>query len=107
MDAPSKLSDLLPGLPAKWSAFLSIFLSGSLYALLPWMLSDTPIDPALAQKMSILLLAAIPLLVGSLATLVLVIRHISRDQNSKALLRELNESYQKSAPRIKNIRKSQ
>lgn len=96
MDAPSKLSDLLPSVQAKWSAFLSITLSGLLYALLPWLLSDTPIAPALAQKLSLLLLAAIPLLLGAFVILFFVVRayHVQTAKHTDELAaeREKNNS---------------
>lgn len=98
IDPPSPLSSFLPGASTKWVAFLSLFLSGLLYVLLPWLLEDTPISPALAQKLSILLPVVTLLLVGSLITLFLVVRayHAQAEKH----LSDLEDARTKSKARI-------
>ena len=103
MDVLAKLSDLLPGAAAKWTALLSIALSALIFALLPWLLSDTPIAPSLAQKLSVLLLAGAPLLLGSFLILYFVVRH-SNNLHSEST--KLNNLVAKSEADIKVLASS-
>ena len=87
MEILSKLSALLPGIAAKWTALLSIALSALLYFLGVWLLTDTSMPPSLTPKLLTLLLAAVPLLLGSFIVLFFVVRkHIAE-------ITELNEKH--------------
>jgi len=87
MNVLTKLSDLLPGAAAKWTALLSIALSALLYFLGGWLLTDTSMPPSLTPKLLILLLAGAPLLLGSFVILFFVVR------NHIAEIAELNEKH--------------
>ena len=76
MEPPSSLQLLLPTKSAQWILWLSLILSASLCSLLLWLQVDTILPKELAGKLSILLLAAIPLLVGSFSILFVVVRYV-------------------------------
>ena len=73
MELPFKVIDFLPSTTTKWIAWLSLFLSGSLYALLQWLQVDKLLPLELAQKLSILLLPTVLLLIGAIIVLFFVV----------------------------------
>lgn len=74
MEPTQKAIDFLPTMPAKAALWLSVFLSGGLYVLLQYLQVDTLLPLAQAQKLSLLLIAGVPLLIGSYITLYFVVR---------------------------------
>jgi hypothetical protein len=74
MEPPSKVIEFLPSTQAKWVLWLSLFLSGLLYALLQYLQVDTLLPLAQAQKLSMLLPSAILLLVGAYIVLFFVVK---------------------------------
>ncbi len=63
----------LPTVQAKVALSVSIILSGGIYALLQYLQVDTLLPLAQAQKLSLLLIAGLPLLIGSYITLFFVV----------------------------------
>ncbi len=74
MEPPAKLIEFLPSTPAKWVLWLSLFLSGSLYALLQYLQVDTLLPLAQAQKLSMLLPSVLLLLIGAYLMVFFVVR---------------------------------
>lgn len=74
MEPPSKVEEFLPSTQAKWALWVSLSLSGLLYALLVWLQADKLLPLAVAQKLSILLPPAALLLVGAIFVLYFVIK---------------------------------
>lgn len=91
MKPPAEAIIFLPSLPAKVTLSLSFVLSGGLYALLQYLQFDTLLPLVQAQKLSILLLSAIPLLIGSYATLYFVV-HAYNNKSVTVTITEINEN---------------
>ncbi len=74
MEPPAKVIDFLPSSQAKWVLWLSLILSGSLYALLQYLQVDTLLPLAQAQKLSILLPSVLLLLIDAYLMVFFVVR---------------------------------
>ncbi len=80
MEPPEKVIEFLPSTPAKWILWLSLFLSGLLYALLQYLQVDTLLPLAQSQKLSILLPSSVLLLIGAYLTLFFVVHAYNKQQ---------------------------
>lgn len=96
MQPPSDPLLLLPTKPAQWTIWVSVSLSVSLYFLLLWLQVDTLLPKELSGKLSILLLAAIPVFLGALMSLYFVASYAV--DLKKKLDAELNKSYWEHTP---------
>ena len=93
MEPPAKVEEFLPNIQAKWALWLSLILSGSLYALLVWLQVDTLLPLGIAQKLSLLLLPAALLLIGAIFVLYFVIKDYKEKIDELKNLKQAMKDY--------------